>query len=132
VLCLLVEIGSGAAVGLTRRLRQPPPRALAVDSVRLAVEPRAAEGRCPSADFTFLGEIRTNGGAGDLAFAWVEPDGQTTPARSDHVEAGTTVVRQSLRFTFVGQSAATGFARLQVTRPVEMSSTPVTAHFACP
>jgi hypothetical protein len=59
---LLIGIGSGAAIALIRRSPQPlRPSALTVDSVRLAVEPPAAEGHCPSAGFTFLGEIRTNG-----------------------------------------------------------------------
>jgi hypothetical protein len=130
---LLVGTGSGAAIALVRRSPQPlPPPALTVDSVRLAVDPPVAEGHCPSAGFTFQGAIRTNGAAGAIAFVWVQPDGLTTPTRSVSVEAGTTVVRQSLRFTFAGQSPATGSARLRVIRPLEVSSTSVTVRFVCP
>jgi MFS family permease len=130
---LLVGILSGVALALVRRLPESSPSgALEVRSVTVAVIPATAEGRCPEADFTFRGTIRTNGAAGTVAFVWVQPDGVTTPRRSVALDAGTPGLLQSLRLTVTGRTPSSGRALLRVVEPVAMSSPPVSVRFLCP
>jgi hypothetical protein len=125
-LCFAV-VTLGVVMTITRSIPTASPQ-----SVFVAVQPASHEGHCPSADFVFRGAIRTNGAPGSISFVWDMPDGETTPARSVQVDAGTMEVLQSLRFTFAGQQAATGSVRLRVVSPREMASVSAPARFQCP
>jgi serine/threonine-protein kinase len=101
----------------------PRPQRIAVRDVTVQVTPSSGRGRCPSAQFDFVGRIVTNGGAGQLTASWELPGGQRVAARPVDVAAGRRAVRVGVHFPVTGQRPLRGQATLRVE-----AGTVVTAH----
>jgi hypothetical protein len=120
------------ATALIVRGRRPAATRLQVSSVSAAVEPASGSGHCPETDFTFRGTMATNGGAGTIAYRWLQPDGQTSAAQSIAVAAGAHRASVTLLFKFSGSGSAHGQAALHVTSPIDAYSPPLNVTYTCP
>jgi hypothetical protein len=109
----------------------PPPAALQVSGVAAAVSP-GVTGHCPEANFTFNGTIRTSGGAGTIAYRWLQPDGQTSAPQTTTVQAGARQATVTLLWKFSGSGSTHGVAALHVTSPIDAYSSPIDVTYACP
>lgn len=113
-----------------RRAPSPAPPALAVTGITVRVAPTV--GHCPSATFLFTATMSTNGGAGNVVYQWMEPDGSTSAQTTVSIGSNSSTADATLRFTFSGSGTATGSAVLQVLEPNPTRSAPVPIQYACP
>ncbi|MEA2645957.1 MAG: eukaryotic-like serine/threonine-protein kinase [Chloroflexota bacterium] len=137
---LVVLVGAAGTVLYLRFGNQVPasaigpsaPAALQVTAVTLALEPGAPEvGRCPSAAFRFISHIRTNGGAGELKYQWIAPDGTAQPTRTATLQANQVDVESTFEFDYAARKAFSGKAILRVLAPNTMDSAPVAIRYTC-
>jgi eukaryotic-like serine/threonine-protein kinase len=106
----------------------PPP--VAVMGAEAVVSPQV--GHCPSATYVFTGRIFTKGGAGNITYQWVQPDGLLGQETVQNVTSGQTIVSVRLQFTFKGNGSTMGAAHLKVLKPSALESTPASVQYLCP
>lgn len=128
---LTVALAVAVAVTFLLKGRSPTAGALAVTSVSVSAA-SPTTGHCPQAVFDFRGEIKTNGGAGDLVFTWSRPDGSDGPTQTRSLPAGTNVDVETLQFTFSGAGATSGAAAMHVIGPANVYSAPIPVRYQCP
>ena len=92
----------------------PPPQRIAVSDVIVHVTPSSGRGRCPGAQFDFVGRIVTNGAAGQVTTSWLLPGGQRVAAERVDVEAGRRAVSVGVHFPVTGERPLRGYATLRV------------------
>ncbi|HEV1997190.1 MAG TPA: hypothetical protein VGR61_03540, partial [Candidatus Dormibacteraeota bacterium] len=106
--------------------------AVAVAGVQVVADP--AVGHCPQAQYRFTGKILLNGGAGDITYHWIQPDG--TPAAGpdtiQSVQSGQKELDVSLQFTYTGNGSTSGAARLKVLKPNALDSNAAGVQYRCP
>ena len=131
-LVLILVLAAGAYYAYNRFLGGP---ALAVTTVKAEITHGSTGdvGHCPTASFDFTGTITTNGGAGDITYQWIQPDGTPATETPVHVEKGQTIVPASLHFTYKGNGDATGDkTQLKVLKPAPVDSNLVPVQYRCP
>ncbi|MFN2466145.1 MAG: serine/threonine protein kinase, partial [Candidatus Dormibacteria bacterium] len=127
LLVLLLVIAGGAYYLLNRGVAP----AVAVTAVEAAANPPV--GHCPSATFVFTGRIHTNGGAGNITYQWIQPDGTPATPTDQQVEKGSGIITVTLQFTYHGQGSADGNqAQLKVLKPSAIDSNPAPVQYRCP
>lgn len=106
--------------------------AAAATSVQVTADP--AVGHCPQAQYRFIGKILTNGGAGDITYHWIQPDG--TPAAGpdtvQNVPSGQKELDVALQFTYTGNGNTSGAAQLKVLKPNTLDSNAAGVQYRCP
>lgn len=128
LLLLLVIIAAGAFFAISRNLGP----AVAVTGVEATVQRPQGGGHCPSATYVFFGRILTNGGAGNIRYQWIQPDGTPASVTEQSVDKGQNVVTVSLSFTYSGNGSTSGVARLKMLQPSAVDSNPVAVQYRCP
>jgi predicted Ser/Thr protein kinase len=106
------------------------PAALEVRDVVLSLDPPTGQSGCPTATYRVAAEVTTNGGPGELAFAWELPDGRHTAPDSVDVAAGQHEARLSLSFDLAGPPV-TGPPVLVVSAPQESRTEGPPVRFQC-
>lgn len=122
----VLAVAVTTAVLLTRG-----PEPLRVESVDV-VAAAPVEGRCPSAEYVFVATIQTNGGAGDIRFEWIRPDGQRTAVQTVSASDGQSQAEARLTFTVTGGSALDGSATLAVLDPGSARGVSPPIAYRCP
>jgi serine/threonine-protein kinase len=128
LLILLAIIALGAFLVISRNSGP----AVAVTAAEARVQAPQGGGHCPSATYVFLGTIRTNGGAGDIRYQWIQPDGTPASVTDQSVDKGQGAITVSLSFTYSGNGSTSGTARLKVLKPQAVDSNPVAVQYRCP
>ena len=109
----------------------PPPQRIAVSDVIVHVTPSSGRGRCPSAQFDFVGRIVTNGAAGQVTTSWLLPGGQRVAAQQVDVAAGRRAARVGVHFRVTGQRSLHGHATLQVEAGTVHAARSSEIHYSC-
>jgi hypothetical protein len=124
---LLLALG---AIALFVILRNSGPAA-AVTRVQVRANPTL--GHCPSATYNFIGTIFTNGGAGQVTYQWIQPDGTAAAETTQSISRGQKQLDVTLSFTYKGNGNADGDkTRLRVIRPAPVDSDLVSVQYRCP
>jgi serine/threonine protein kinase len=137
VLALVVAAAAGGYLVYTRLGRSTPAPAvvttLQVREVTAALESGTpAAGHCPRATFSFAAHLHTNGGAGRVVYRWVGPDGSAGPDTTVAVQDGQSDVLTRFEYSYSGNHAQSGAARLEVVSPSTVASSAVPVTYRCP
>ncbi|BCY08475.1 PASTA domain-containing protein [Actinoplanes sp. L3-i22] len=88
---------------------------------------------CQSGLLTVVTQRVSMSGPGALTFQWVGSDGTTTPAETREIgAASTTVVRGEWRRTGLPGDTLTGWRRLAILSPKQLTGDPLTDDHVCP
>jgi hypothetical protein len=84
------------------------------------------------ATYVFFGKIRVNGGAGNIRYQWIQPNGIPAHLTDQSVDKGEGAITVTLSFTYSGNGSTSGAARLKVLQPNVVDSKPIAVQYRCP
>ena len=130
---VLILLLAGGAFYAYNRFFSGPALAVTAATAETTHGGPGAVGHCPTASFDFTGTIQTNGGAGDITYQWIQPDGTPAQETTQSVNKGQTSIPASLHFTYKGNGSANGDkTQLKVLKPSAVDSNVVPVQYRCP